>query len=49
MYQHNASFNSTDVSRPNRNISNYFYVLRELLLRNPEVLNSIFGSQDRLI
>jgi hypothetical protein len=48
MYQHNASLNSIDVSRPNHNISNYSYVLWELLLRNPEILNSIFGSQDRL-
>jgi len=44
MYQHNASFNSTDVSRHNRNISNYSYVLRELLVRNPEVLFSVLKT-----
>jgi hypothetical protein len=46
-YQNNASFNSTDVSSPDRNIP-YYYVLGELLVRNPQVLNSIFGTQDRL-
>jgi hypothetical protein len=40
--------NSTDVSILKRNISIYYYVLWELLVLNPEVLNSIFGSQDRL-
>jgi hypothetical protein len=29
-------------------ISNYSYVLWELLLQNPEVLLSVFGSEDRL-